>query len=219
MKGKLSLSSSTRSRCFSLSTYLNEGQILRCLLNHVNQVRVYAYAYHDKDVYPENDDRAGELKEPHTHILLITYSATTLSAVRRWFYGFTDEDGEQINTLGQICKDKYAYYDYLTHSDPNSRNEGKYRYPDEIIKCNDYEFFAGHSQAELDSANLIIDSMMKGVDYQTLRRRFGRDFILNFDKYKFYCEQEEVHGKYNLTEEWVKNARIEREIKLKENLL
>lgn len=179
---------------------------------HHNQIRLYAYALHDKDVYTD-EERAGELKESHTHILLITYFATTLSAVRRWFYGFVDEKGEQINTLGQICKDKYAYYDYLTHSDPKSRLENKYLYPEEIIRCNNTDYFKGKSDYVDDSANLIIEAMLKGVDYHTLRRRFGRDFILNFDKYKYYCEQEERFNKYDLESEWVSNARLEREIK------
>ncbi len=215
-------SSTARVRKFDLISYLSEDILKVCLMNHRHQIRVCAYALHDKDVYFEDvytdsgelKHTAGELKEPHFHIVLVTHCTCTVSAVRRWFYGWYDDKGEMINTLGQKALDVNYCYDYLTHSDTKSRMEGKYLYAESIIRCNDHSYFKGDPKSEWDNSQLIIDSMLSGVDYQTLRHRFGRDFILNFDKYKYYCEQEEVYGKYNLEEEWCKNAKIQRENKL-----
>lgn len=204
--------SSGRKYCFYLDSYLTEGQILKVLFEHRNQIRVYAYAYHDKDVYSTNDPRAGELKEPHYHILLITYTNHTLSAVRRWFYGFYDDNGQQVNTLGQIGIDKYTCYDYLTHSDRDSIAKGKYLYSDDIVKCNDREFFMGHEKAEYDVSTQIIDSLLAGVDYKTLRKRFGKNFILNFHTYKNYAFEESVNERFDIEGEWTRNAKRQREL-------
>ena len=54
---------SGRYRKFSLITYLHQIQIELVLCKHCNQIRAYAYAYHDMDT---NED--GTLKEPHIGI-------------------------------------------------------------------------------------------------------------------------------------------------------
>lgn len=210
------VSSSARSRCFSLTSYLNEAQIRLVLVSHQHQVRAFAFALHDKDVYTE-EDRAGELKEKHYHIIIVTYNATTLSAVRRWFYGWNDDNGNMINTLGQICYDKYSAYDYLTHSDPKSIQEGKYLYSKDIIISNDYGHFTGHSTSDYDNSQLIITDMMNGVPYEILWKKYGRDFIINFDKYRYFCEHLSIYEKFDLENEFCVNARISRELKI--NLL
>ena len=53
---------SGRYRKFSCITYLNQIQLESCIAKHLNQLRAYAYAYHDKDTRED-----GTLKEPHTH--------------------------------------------------------------------------------------------------------------------------------------------------------
>lgn len=183
------------------------------LLSHKEQIRVYAYAYHDKDIYLDGD-REGEIKEPHYHILLVTYNQHTVSAVRRWFWGFYDSEEKLINTLGQVCKDKYAYYDYLTHSDPQSIAEGKYQYSKDIIVCNDKKHFSGHISSDYDSAQLIITDMLNHTPYEVMWKKYGRDFILNFDKYKFFCDQLCIYEKFDIENEFCVNARMKRELNI-----
>lgn len=203
-------SSSTRTRKFSLVTYLPEDRLKLCLMNHANQIRVCAYALHDKDVYEQDkyDDKgelihsAGEIKEPHIHIVLVTHCQCTVSAVQRWFYGWCDDKGIMINTLGQKAIDVNYCYDYLTHSDNKSRMEGKYLYDKSIIRCNDHDYFKGDPKADWDNSQLIVDAMMNNVDYETLRHRFGRDFILNIEKYRYYCELEQYQGRMFSKADW-----------------
>lgn len=111
---------SGRYRKFSCITYLTELQLQVRLLMHDNQIRAYAYAYHDKDVKED-----GTPKEPHIHLLIVTHCTCTLSAIRRWFDGFV-QNGKDVTTTAQKMTDEYEMYDYLTHSTLKAIAEGKY---------------------------------------------------------------------------------------------
>ena len=114
--------SSGRSRKFSCITYLSEIQLKVCLLAHSSQIRYYAYALHDKDIRED-----GTLKEPHIHLILITYNTCSISAIRRWFSGYVDNNGP-ITTTAQSCSDVFSMYDYLTHNTKECIALGKYQY-------------------------------------------------------------------------------------------
>lgn len=167
--------SSGRSRNFSLTSYLNESQIQMVLLQHTNQIKVFAYALHDKD---KNAD--GTPKDQHYHILLCLYNATTITAVRRWFAGYMDNNGVEVNTLGQICKDVYNAYDYLTHSTKQAITDGKYQYSKDIIKCNDKKYFQASEDSEYDNMTLAIIDMLNNVPLKILFKKYGRDFIIHY---------------------------------------
>lgn len=170
---------SGRSRKFSCITYLNELQLQVCLLKHSNQIRVYAYAMHDKDTKED-----GTLKEPHIHLVLITYNTCAISSIRRWFSGYVDENGD-ITTTAQICQDVFEMYDYLTHSTRKAREDGKYQYDKSIIKTNDTTgYFQASEESEYDSITLAMESLLKGGDIHTLAKRYGRDFILHYNAIK-----------------------------------
>lgn len=166
----------SRSRNFSLTSYLSEQEIQFCLLQHSNQIKVYAYALHDKDV---TDD--GEVKEPHYHIILCLYNATTVSAVRRWFTGFYDDNEKEVNTLGQKCNNVFSAYDYLTHNTLQSIEQGKYKYDKSIIKSNDIKYFSADEESEFDNITLAVIDMLNNVPLRVLFKKYGRDFIIHYN--------------------------------------
>lgn len=189
---------SGRSRKFSLITYLDEGILKVILAKHREQVRVYAFAYHDMD---RRED--GTLKEPHIHLILVTYNACSVSAVRRWFSGLTDKNGLEITTTAQICSDVFSAYDYLTHSTREAREAGKYQYDKSIIRTNDVagmsSYFGGYVESNFDTITLAAEDLLHGASVHDLGRRYGRDFILNFSRIKDYISAVRSFEKYGYT--------------------
>lgn len=171
---------SGRYRRFSCITYLNENQLKMCLIRHHEQIRVWAYALHDKDTKED-----GTLKEPHFHLVIITYNGCTVSAVRRWFSGFKDENGA-ITTTAQVCADIYEMYDYLTHDTVQAKLDGKNQYSKDIVQTSDREFFKASLESEYDSITLAAEFLLKGKSIHQCGRIFGRDFILHYNAIKNY---------------------------------
>ena len=180
-----SSSTSGRARKFSCITYLSETQLQVCLLAHAEQIRCYAYAYHDKDVRED-----GTPKEPHIHLIIVTYNACTVSAIRRWFKGYIDKNGD-ITTTAQICNDVFEMYDYLTHSTKEAREQGKYQYDKSIVKCNKNaiktKYFQASAESEYDNITLATEMLLSGEKLRNLGKVFGRDFILHYNAIKSYC--------------------------------
>lgn len=186
------LNLSGRSRKFSCITYLDELRLKLKLQEHSNQVRCYAYAYHDKDTKED-----GTIKEPHTHLIIITYTTCTVSAIRRWFSGYVDEKGMEITTTAQRCTDVYKMFDYLTHSNAEAKAENKYQYDKSIVRCNDFKYFKASEESEYDNITLAAEMLLRGVSVHDCGRRFGRDFILHYGDIRNYIsdvQYEKVHG-------------------------
>lgn len=203
---------SGRSRKFSLITYLDKGFLDVILLKHQEQVRVYAYAYHDKD---KRED--GTLKEPHIHLVLVTYNAHTCSSIRRWFSGIHDDKGLEITTTCQICSDVFEMYDYLTHSTVQSRLDGKYPYDKSIICTNDVQgvssYFRGDDCADYDSITLACEELLKGAKIRDLGKRYGRDFILHYNTIKQYVSDVRSCQKYDQSFEELLDHEYELELR------
>lgn len=161
----------SRVRKFSCITYLNETQLKTVLLEHRLQIRNYAYILHDKDI---NGD--GELKQPHFHIIIITYNTCTVSAVRRWFFGYVDKDRKDINTLGQVCNDIYSQYDYLTHK----HNPEKYQYDSDNIVSLDNSYFLGGVSGDIDTTAQMLFDFVNGVSFRTMAKKYGKNFIYHY---------------------------------------
>lgn len=189
---------SGRSRKFCCITYLNELQIKMRLLQHSNQIRVWAYALHDKDTKED-----GTLKEPHYHLIIVTYTTCTVTAIRRWFSGFKDENGKDITTTAQICGDVYYMYDYLTHDTVDCREQGKYLYDKSIIQSNDVcgpsAYFRASEESNYDNITLAAEMLLKGETVQNVAKRFGRDFILHYTTIKSYVNDVLRYEKYGDT--------------------
>lgn len=198
---------SGRARKFSCITYLNELQLKVCLLKHPNQIRVHAYAYHDKDVKED-----GTLKEPHFHLILITYNAHSVSAIRRWFWGYVDSTGKEITTTAQICSDVFEMYDYLTHSTRKAIEDGKYQYEKDIVQTNDPKYFQGSDESEFDSVTIATEMLLNGRKVRDLGKIFGRDFILHYNTIRQYANDVMRLEKYNMTLEDVLEREYEMEL-------
>lgn len=171
---------SGRYRKFSLITYLSQIQIEKVLCEHWNQIRAYAYAYHDKDT---NDD--GTPKEPHTHLIIVTHCTCTLSAVRRWFDGFV-KDGKPVTTTAQKMTDEYEMYEYLIHNTRTAIAENKYRYDPKIRQSNNHEYFKANEESNYDNIQLACEMLLKGTSVHDCGKKFGRDFILHYRQIKDY---------------------------------
>lgn len=161
------------SRKFSLVTYLSEQQLKDVLFAHSDQIKAWAYAYHDKDV---NED--GSLKVVHCHVVLYVYNASTVSRIRKWFRAL-DSDGKEVTTTGQICSDIYGMWDYLIHAD----NPEKYQYPESVRNSNLPEFFSDDSNSLDDNSLSIVDDMLSGTSIYDMVSRYGRDFCIHFGHY------------------------------------
>ena len=157
----------------------------------MHQIRAYAYAYHDKDTKED-----GTLKQPHFHLIIVTHTTCTLSAVRRWFSGYIDSNGE-ITTTAQACTDIYEMYDYLTHDTIQAKLDGKYQYDKSIVKSSNDGFFKADLESSYDNITLAAEMLMKGVSIHDCGKKFGRDFILHYGDIRHYIEDlryEKVHG-------------------------
>lgn len=166
-----------RTRLFALVTYCTHEQIMYCLSLHQEQVRYSCFILHDKDV-KEN----GELKEQHSHIVIETFNAYRIGSVRNWFKRVQDENGEPINTLAQPVIDRCAVIDYLTHE----KRKDKVQYPrDAIVNQAEALLIANEKPRNDDEkALLILDDMIAGVPEYALCRRYGREYIINAQKYR-----------------------------------
>lgn len=194
---------STRSRKFSLISYLNEEQLQKCLLSHGCQIRCYEYIFHDKDVFDDIDEKknpehiSGTLKVPHYHILLVTFNPCTVSAVRKWFKGYIDSNGE-ITTTAQVMSDVYAMDEYITHDDKESIARGKYRYPRSLVKCSDESYFQAKLSSEFDNSTLAVEMLLRGVPIRQVMKIFGKDFTYHYSQIKQVVNDIQVCEKHNI---------------------
>lgn len=168
-----------RYRNFSLMTYLYPQQIESVLYKHDRQVKAYAYITHDKDT-----NEFGELKEKHTHLLISLINNTTCDAIRNWFNGFEDKNGQKINTLAQPMHDICGSYAYLTHDTENAREEGKHVYNKDNIKGINLSYFEDSSKQDIDNLTLAIDDLLNGIPLDEVRKKYGRDFIMHYGHIK-----------------------------------
>lgn len=152
------------------------ASILAKLLTH-SSLCAYAYIFHDD-----------EGKEPHFHILLAFDKPTTYSFVYSYFTGVKDSKGEFVNTLFQKCDMPFVFFKYLTHSDEKSAldvAEGKKKlYPETDIKGYKLDFFKNGLLEDVDSATTILFELMEGYDVLPLFKKYGRDFIFNYGRYR-----------------------------------
>lgn len=191
------------SRKFSLISYLNEEQIQKCLLSHGCQIRCYEYIYHDKDVFDDIDEKknpehkSGTPKVPHYHILIVTFHQCTVSAIRKWFKGYVDSNGE-ITTTAQVMSDVYSMDEYITHDDKQSIARGKYRYPRSAVKSSDVNYFQAKLESEYDNSTLIVEMLLRGVPIRQIVKMFGKDFIYHYSQIKQVVNDIQVCEKHNI---------------------
>lgn len=177
-----------RSRKFFIRSYLSDDQISHLVLNH--DVENYCYIRHDKDTRPSDDNPdVNVLKEPHIHLVLITRSAHTVSAVQRWL-DYTDDNCKKINSDVQICADVALSYRYLTHKD----HPEKYQYSDDDIISSNKPYFEslaanGDDIDSTDNTLSIFDDFLLFLnsgktDIRYLVKKYGKDFLYHYSSYR-----------------------------------
>ena len=161
------------------------------------------YIVHDKDVYTEKDEaknpnhKVGMLKETHIHVLLKNNATISNLTLRNRFNRccFKDEKGLDINTMTQVAYDPVEADEYLCHDN----DERKHTYdPSEKVcligdlddikrarrKTADGEYIIQQVQRK-DNTFEILEKMFQGVSKWQLAKEYGRDFIMNVQKYDY----------------------------------
>lgn len=188
-----SIRSPTKGRHFFIRTYLSEEQITVLILSH--NIQHWAYILHDKDVFTEGD-KEGQLKEPHYHIILSLVNANTVSAVSRWFKGYTDSNGLLIQSHIEVCKDRFNAFDYLTHETQTCIERGDFIYSKSLIKSDSLHFFSGKNRSsEVDVVTECFIRFLNGDSYSYLLSVYGKIFIYNFHKFQELAS--EMHLKHH----------------------
>ena len=164
--------STNKVRAFSCITYLTEKQINEVIGLHNRSIRSWAYILHDKDK-----------TVTHYHLVFRTFDAWTCAQVEKWFKGFTDEHGEAVNTLVERAKDLHALGDYLTHSDPDSIEAGKYRYNKTDIKSNGL-FDLVPTKDAVDDTFEMLEHMVNGASTRWMVRRYGKAYVYHYSQFQ-----------------------------------
>lgn len=151
-------------RDFSLITYLSETDLLKVLSSHSQSIFSYIYIYHSKD-----------LSVPHIHLVIRTRNDKTSSAVLKWFKW----SGSANTLIEKVFSPSIVAY--LTHEN----QPDKYQYSSDDLRSDNIDFWQKFKLYEKsDNAVYIIDDIIAEVPLRTLVQRYGRDFVINYDKYK-----------------------------------
>lgn len=159
-----------KSRDFSIVGYWeSKSDLLKTLeeLQEKYNLKYYAFIEHNKDD-----------KERHFHIALHFYNQRRLTSVREMFSGL------EFNVLVQYAVDKYKLVNkYFTHTDKASIEAGKKVYERAEIHTNNFEHFQAKYEEEHEKTLNILQDISDGISTYELARRYGRDLVLNFEKY------------------------------------
>lgn len=162
-------------------------EVQKVLDNKAKQIVSYAYIMHDKDFY--NDDVIdkdtgecihikGEIKPPHIHIYLRLVNNRDVGEIRRWFES-TDENGQKINCLSRVVRDRVSCINYLTHNTKASKDKYQYSVEDVIS----YNVDHIDDDMPVDSTFYIVEDMLKGMPKLELLKKYGRDFLYHYNNY------------------------------------
>lgn len=173
-----SVSDNTSCRRVFGRCYLSVDDFKSVLLKHSNAVREYAFALHDKDTFEDDtaDHKKGDLKIPHIHFCILLQYPIRAKYVGNWFKSETS-----VNISCQPMADIVASFEYLTHK----RNLDKYQYPDSVVVCSNFSaFMADKEFTNTDTITQSLYDWLAGATLDTLVSRYGRDFIIHYDKIK-----------------------------------
>lgn len=164
----------------SLISYLPPYLITDILFNSFPYLDHYAYILHDKD---EN--------EPHHHILLHLTRAMTTSAVCSRF----KTELSPANTFNEPIKsDSIATY-LLHENEPE-----KHQYNLNEVISNDFSWWLNNFTPDLDKNQLtinVVNDLIVGVSPRELMSRYGRDIVINYQKYRFFADLIKQSEKYS----------------------
>lgn len=179
-----------RFRNYNIVFYGSEGELCKILRLNSDRISKYAYCVHDKDVYLEDrydDDgnlvtKKGDIERVHIHCNLEFFNALSFNACKRMFT--TECDNPRV----ERTIDKQAMFEYLVHKN----DKDKFQYPYDSIVSNDIVHFEklckfGEKIGSDDKAIQIVEDILKGVSKRLLMYRYGRDVIINFERYEAYA--------------------------------
>lgn len=163
---------SYRTTLWSIVTYPTEADLFR--LGIENRIRTYAYIRHDKDILED-----GTPKEPHYHVLLSLVDTKAQQQVVNWLKREVFCSG--CNVLAQPIKSRASAWRYLCHLD----NPEKVQYSPDEIQTNKRAYWERPETmgADKEAANAFFLHDLMTLSPVELARRYGRDYIKNFDRY------------------------------------
>lgn len=129
----------------------------------------YYMIEHDKDVWTKEDEeknpehKAGELKKPHTHLVVFTKRKQAITT-------FANALGVTVNYTS-YTNDVESDLDYLTHDGP--RGEGKYKYKAGEVETNSSVDYTSRARKEASrdmTDDEKIESIMDAIDEMAAER-------------------------------------------------
>lgn len=171
-------------RNFFIRTYL-DGRGVRRFIESLS-VAKFAYIYHDK-----------EECEKHIHLVIRLNNNTSLVSIKHKLalIGKGYDNGKDVNSNVQLASDLTDCFLYLTHSTADCIEQGKFRYDEKDIVCNDFGYFRGdfrrsscavgykQERSAENNAYQIITDMEQGESLRNMVRRYGREFVINYTAY------------------------------------
>lgn len=165
-----------KQKCYFLTLVTYLDNVENIIVDNLDKIKKYAYAYHDKD----------DGKKPHTHIILAFSTDQTLLKYVKLF------NTTEVTKLDK--KGLKPMYDYLIHDTDKCRLEGKYQYDPSIRISNDADYFSPVKRVSL--ANNIGDML---EDIQRMSRRsfvckYGFNALIHYDKilrFSLDCDAED----------------------------
>ena len=157
---------------FSLVSYVPINDFIEYISNN-SLVKHYAVIAHDMDEC-----------ESHLHAILCLRNNCTETALYKKF----KRDLPNQNTLVEGVKDMEGCFDYLTHEN----EENKIKYDKELIISDNLEWFESiemNNKLNVDNSIGIIQDLLNSVPLEEMHLRYGRDFVINYQKYKFFADE------------------------------
>lgn len=172
---------STRFYSLEIIIYSSDVQsVINCLLDYSN-LSHYCCILHDSDV-----DINGELKKPHIHFIATFSYPVSFSLVSKMF-SFYLSSLSIVVLPENCCKIKTTLksaYDYLIHKfEPD-----KFQYSSDLIFSDMPRRFSNdYSSSSSDVSFLIVNDILEGRSLRSMAMAYGRDFVLNYARYKEFA--------------------------------
>lgn len=186
------MSNTTYNKYF-IRTYASVEQIREIMAEHDSEIKAFAFIEHNRDNC-----------EWHRHISLWLTRSKSKTTIENWFKPCIDSKGMRVQTFVECTKQckksdgtvetqtvdlRGATY-YLVHEKADGTEiPNKYHYSWEDVESKnlsllkEYEFGKTKDNKE-DNSFEILERVIAGENLYTLAKEYGRDFIMNYTKYR-----------------------------------
>lgn len=164
---------------FDVVTYLPLDVVFTQLESKKSHILNYILIEHNKvdDLYDINKK---EFKKEHIHIVCSFLGRHRASSLVNMF---NTTEVMRLETTPQIK----GSVKYLTHETTKAIAQGKVKYENSKLISNNFDFWENICKNASQSTNTalqIIDMILLGIPHREMVAMFGRDYVLNFSKYK-----------------------------------